>query len=61
MIRRIDPPECGCTDCLRGYSKPVDALSEDEIRDWYWDASQIINTSGGYTPEFFDGKYIYRL
>jgi hypothetical protein len=31
MLRRIDPPDCGCTDCLTGESKPVTSATNEEL------------------------------
>lgn len=31
-IQRLDPPTCGCTDCLTGYSRPLDQASAVLIR-----------------------------
>ena len=28
MLSRIDPPQCGCADCLAGYSKPIDECTQ---------------------------------
>lgn len=28
--RRIDPPDCGCTDCQTGYSVPLDQASDGQ-------------------------------
>lgn len=30
---RIDPPTCGCTDCIIGWSIPVDDLTADDV-EW---------------------------
>lgn len=26
--KRIDPPDCGCTDCLTGYSAPLSSAED---------------------------------
>lgn len=31
-VRRIDPPDCGCTDCMTGYSRPFNFASDDLLR-----------------------------
>ena len=30
-LKRIDPVDCGCTDCIIGYSKPIDCCTESEL------------------------------
>jgi len=30
-LKRIDPPECACTDCIIGNSKSIDCCSDDEL------------------------------
>lgn len=41
---RLDPPGCGCTDCLVGNSKPIDEASERELFDAR--AGVLVNSSG---------------
>ena len=30
-LHRLDPPNCGCGDCVTGYSKRIDEASDFEI------------------------------
>ncbi len=32
-LKAIDPPDCGCTDCLTGYSKPLNEATQDDLLD----------------------------
>jgi hypothetical protein len=32
-VRAIDPPGCGCTDCLIGWSVPLDRASSTQVAD----------------------------
>jgi hypothetical protein len=34
IVRRIDPKDCGCTDCLIGWSVPIDQ-ARAEVFDRY--------------------------
>jgi hypothetical protein len=43
-LRRIDPPICSCTDCIIGYSKPIDWCTEDELMNLHLGLLQ--NASG---------------
>jgi hypothetical protein len=31
QLMRVDPENCGCADCLVGYSKPIDHCSDGEL------------------------------
>lgn len=32
ILHRLDPVTCGCTDCITGYSKPLESATTDDIR-----------------------------
>ena len=44
-LQRIDPPDCGCTDCLVGYSAPLDAPIDPVVAEALIDG-RLINASG---------------
>ena len=48
MIKRVDPTDCGCTDCLTGYSKPFDQCTPMELL--YMGFGNIKNASE-YEPD----------
>lgn len=43
-LKRIDPKNCGCTDCITGYSQPIDFCSQDELKQLF--IGELINASG---------------
>jgi hypothetical protein len=48
--RRIDPPTCGCTDCITGYSKPMDEATDQEL--WQMMIGLKQNATGFDVHEF---------
>lgn len=30
-LTRVDPEGCGCTDCIVGYSKPIDTCTQEQL------------------------------
>lgn len=34
--KRVDPPTCGCTDCITGYSRPAVTSSEYFVHQFIW-------------------------
>lgn len=57
MIKRIDPPDCDCTDCITGYSKPINFATEHELGVAFYCPKQISNASGAVIKR--ELKYIY--
>ena len=43
-LKRIDPPNCGCTDCATGYSKPINICTEEELEQLR--CGELRNASG---------------
>lgn len=31
---RVDPPDCGCTDCITGWSRPAHSIAEYELHEY---------------------------
>lgn len=48
--RRIDPYNCGCTDCILSYSVPLDEAHDSEIIAML---DGHIENATGYEPEEF--------
>lgn len=43
-VKRIDPPDCGCTDCITGYSKPINNMNQNELAIAFY--TPLPNVSG---------------
>lgn len=43
-LKRIDPKGCGCTDCITGYSKPIDFCDKSELAMLF--VGELYNASG---------------
>lgn len=43
-LKRIDPPNCGCTDCATGHSKPINICTEEELEQLR--CGELRNASG---------------
>lgn len=50
LLARIDPPECGCTDCLTGYSVPLDRATVLEVDRML---AGVYQNATGYKDEDF--------
>jgi hypothetical protein len=47
-IKIIDPPDCGCTDCITEYSKPINYCTKQELLQMHWG---VIPNASGCTTE----------
>ena len=59
-VKRIDPVGCGCTDCLTGYSKPLDRATDDQVRAMF--SGKLIDATSNtfevtVTREYKDGEF----
>ena len=50
QLRRIDPENCGCTDCHIGYSRPVDAATGAELYAML--NGELVNATGLEEDDF---------
>lgn len=48
----IDPPGCGCTDCLMGYSTPITQVnSRDLAAAVCYLKMEVVDRTGGYLTD----------